>query len=393
MSKVKLYQTSGDVFVKSNGEKRKVKAEVPETIEDVDTLVDLYGKNTIPIKNNDVIITEQDSYAINIQDENDPDYTVVSLFPNSKAKVSVKGKQITEVNLDNGLFRVETKNPIHLPLAEIEYLDDSTYFFYIEVKDNQVSISLVSGHAETTHKELGEKVKLQMKEQATLTPDSIEGPLEVDQKFKDAYKKQREFESKFYDLFDDASLIQQKAYISNMEENIAEVKQEIREIKEEGDDPPAQMVTGLHQMEREVKKAKRELRKNLERKTREKEKQKKVSEFQKKFRKQEEKFAKELEQMSKEVSSETAPAGDSVEMTELEKQIQAAGQGLPSEMQSSTKEGESADEMTDLERKIQAAGEELDSEAKGAPKSGEDDDELTDLEKKIQAAGEELDED
>lgn len=386
MSKVKLYQTSGDVFVNSDGEKRKVKAEVPEKIDDIETLVDLYGKNTIPIKNNDVIITEQDSYAINIQDENDPDYTVVSLFPNSKAKVSVKGREITEVNLDDGLFRVETKNPIHLPLAEIEYLDDSTHFFYIEVQNNQVSISLVSGHAEITHKDLGEKVKLQMKEQATLTPDSIEGPLEVDQKFKDAYKKQREFESRFYDLYDDASLIQQKAYISNMEENIGEVKQEIREIKEEGDDPPAQMVTGLHQMEREIKKAKRELQKNLERKTKEKEKQKEVLEFQKKFRKREEKFAKELEQMSQEISSETAPAKDSTEMTDLEKKIQGAGSGIQEE----STESSSSYEMSDLEKKIQAAGEDLDSARGSTSESEGSDAELTDLEKKIQAAGDEL---
>jgi len=390
MSKVKLYQTSGDVFVKSNGEKRQVKAEVPEEIDDIDTLVDLYGENTIPINNGDVIVTGAESYAINIQDENDPDYTAVSLFPNSKAKVSVKGKEITEVELYNGLFRVETKNPIHLPLAEIEYLDDSTHFFYIDVNDSQVSISLVSGHAEISHSELGDKVKIQMKQQATLTPDSIEGPLEVDQKFKDAYKKQREFESRFYDLYDDASLIQQKAYISNMEENIAEVKQDIREIKEEGDEPPAQLVTGLHQMEREVKKAKINLREELERKTQEKEKQKEVSEFQKKFNEREEKFAKELEQMSKEVSSKTSASGKGAEMTDLEKKIQAAGKDLDSGTQDIPSEGGSEDGMTDLEKKIQAAGEELDSAEASTSKSEDNADGLTDLEKKIQAAGEEL---
>ena len=388
MSKVKLYQTSGDVIVKSNEKKRKVKAEVPEAIEDIESLVDLYGENTIPINDSDVIITEADSYAINIQDENDPDYTAVSLFPNSKAKVSVNGKEITDVELYNGLFRIETKNPIHLPLAEIEYLDDSTHFFYIDVKDSQVSISLVSGHAEITHSESGKKVKLQMKEQATLTPDGIEGPLEVEQKFKDAYKKQREFESRFYDLYDDASLIQQKAYISNMEENIAETKQEIREIKEEGGQPPAQMVTGLHQMEREVKKTKRGLREELEKKSQKKEKQKEVSEFQKKFNKREEKFAKELEQMSKEVSTKTSTSGKATEMTDLEKKIQAAG----SDIQKTSTDSGSSDEMSDLEKKIQAAGEELDSAGASTSESGDSDDDLTDLEKKIQAAGEDSEE-
>lgn len=147
----------------------------------------------------------------------------------------------------HGLFRVETKNPIHVPLATINYLDDVTHFFFIEVKEENVAVSLVSGHAEITHKNLDKSVKIQMKEQATVKPSSIEGPLEVEQKFKDAYTKQREFESKISNLYDDAALLQQKAHISEMEDQLAEFKQDIRELEKEGP-VPAQMKMGLKRL-------------------------------------------------------------------------------------------------------------------------------------------------
>jgi hypothetical protein len=389
MSKVKLYQTQGNVFVKSNGEKQKVEAKVPESIDDLDTLVNLYGENTIPITNNDIIITGENSYAINIQDENDPDYTSISLFPNSKAKVNVKGKEITEMELMNGLFRVETKNPIHLPLANINYLDDSTHFFYIEVQEGKVSISLVSGHAEIVHEELGENVKIEMKEQAILTPSNIRGPLEVEQKFKDAYKKQREFESKFNNLYDDASFIQQKIFISDMEKQIAQFKKDIAQLEQEGGSAPAQMKMGLQQLERQLKDAKKEFKEEIKRKSKKPEKQKELSEFERKFQARERKFDKELEKMAKGVSNKGKISQKNEEMTELERKIQAEAEKLESPKQGKS-EDINEEGMTELEKKIQAAGEEIKSG--GESNSGEisSDGELTELEKKIQAAGEEI---
>ncbi len=371
MSKVKLYQTHGNVFIKSNGKKQQVEAKIPESLDDLDTLVNLYGKNAISIRNNDIIITGNESYAINIKDKNDPDYTSISLFPNSKVKVNVKGKEITEIELMNGLSRVETKNPIHLPLANINYLDDSTHFFYIEVQDGKVSISLVSGHAEIVHKELGEKVQIQMKEQVTLTPSNIKGPLEVEQKFKDAYKKQREFESKFYDLYDDASLIQQKFFISDMEKQISQFKNGIAEIEQEGGSAPAQMKMGLQQLEKQLKDAKKELKEELKRKSKEPEKKKELSEFKREFQARERKFTKDLDKMAKEISNETKSSQKSEEMTELEKKIQAAGEELKSGEKDLSDENNSDDEMTELDKKIQAAGEELKSEEEKSSKEEE----------------------
>jgi myosin heavy subunit len=392
MSKVKLHITSGDIFVQSNGKKKKVEAKIPDSLDSLKTLEDLFGPNTVPIHNNDIIITEEDSYAINIQDENDPDYTVVSLFPNSKAKLRISDKQITEVELMNGLFRVETKNPIRLPLAKIEYIDDSTQIFFIEVKENKVSVSIVSGYSRIQHEELNDKAEIQMQEQVNLTPSSIEGPMDVDQKLKNAYKKQREFEAKFYGLFEDASILQQKVFIADMEKSITEYKQDIRELEEDGGSAPTQMKIGLQQLKKQLKDAKQEFREELSKRSQKEKKEKEQSEFQKKFEAREKKFQEDLAKMSQELSSssEASSSKSDEEKTELEKKIQAAGEELEDlDAPSADIEG-SDEEMTELEKKIQAAGEELeDLDAPSADIEGSDE-EMTELEKKIQAAGEEL---
>lgn len=386
MSKVKLNQTAGKVFVKSDGKRKKVEAKIPETLDNLETLEELYGSNTVPIHDDDVIITEEDSYAINIQDKNDPDYTILSLFPNSKAKVSIKGKEITEIKLIEGLFRVETKNKILLPLARINYLDNSTHFFYIEVKDDKVSISLVSGHAEIIHEQLDEKVQIQMKEQTTLTPTSIEGPMKVDQKFKDAYKIQRDFESKFIDLYEDASILQQKALITEMKKTIQENKQDIKEIREEGGDVPKGMMIGVDKLEIQLKQMQKEFKENLKRKREAPKKAKEVAEFEKKFAAREKKFQEELEAMSHEISPKDNLVQSGEELTDLEQKIQAASNEL---LQGSSNKSSSDDGgMTDLEKRIQAAGKEL--ELRSPDEEESDEEEMTDLEKKIQAAGKEL---
>ena len=93
--------------------------------------------------------------------------------------------------------------------------------------------------------------------------------------------------------------------------------------------------------------------------------------------------------MSQEISSEPTSSGETTDMTDLEKKIQAAGQESGPDLQGTSNESGSNSEMTDLEKKIQAAGEELGSEGATASESGDSaDEDLTDLEKKIQSAGE-----
>jgi len=382
MSKVRLKQTAGNVFIQSNGEKKKVEAKIPDELEDLDTLAELYGSNTVPIHDGDMIITEKDSYAINIQDENDPDYTALSLFPNSKARVSIRGKEITEVELMKGLFRVETKNPIQFPLAEIRYLDDATQILYIEVKDEEVSISLVASQVEVAHEKSDKKVRLQMKEQATLTPSDIEGPLEVDQKFKDAYKIQRKFEAKLFDLHEDASFLQQKAMIIEIERTIEDNKQDIKEIQEEGGNIPKQMIIGVEQLERQLAQAKKEYNEELERRRKAPEKEEELAEFEKKFAARQKKFQEELDAMAQEISSRETMSQSEGELTELEKRIQAAGKELKTN--SSEGGGSEDDGLTELEKKIQAAGKEL--ETNSSEGGGSEDDGLTELERKIRDA-------
>ena len=225
-----------------------------------------------------------------------------------------------------------------------------------------------------------------MKEQATLTPSSIEGPKDVDQKFKDAYKTQRKFEAKFIDLHEDASFLQQKAMIAEIEKTIEDNKQDIKEIREEGGNVPKQMIIGVDQLERHLAQAKKEYNEELERRRGAPERERELAEFEKKFAAREKKFQEELDAMSQEISSEGMAGQPDEGMTELEKQIQAAGEGLET---GSSDEGSSDDEdMTELEKKIQAAGEGL--ETGSSDEGGSDDEDMTELEKKIQAAGKDL---
>ncbi|TXT59177.1 MAG: hypothetical protein BAJALOKI2v1_240005 [Promethearchaeota archaeon] len=392
MSKVKLYQTHGKVFIKSNGEKQKVEANIPKNLESLDSLANLYGENTVPVKDGDIIITQENSYAINVQDENDPDYTTISLFPNSKGKLEIQGKEIKKVILMNGLFRVETKNPIELPLANISYLDDSTQFFYIEVTPEEVSISLVSGQAEISHKNLARKVQIQMKEEVILRPSSIDGPIEVEKKFKDAYKKQREFEANFFNLFNDASFIQQKTYIADMEKQISRLKKDIKEIENEGGSAPTQMKIGVQQLEKQLKGAKKKFKEEIKKKTQKKEKEKELSQFEKEFEARERKFEKELENMARGVSLGAKSSKIDKNMSDLEKKIQRMSKELKSENQTAENENNSENGLSQLEKKIQAAGDELKSEGTESSNQDGSNDGLSELEEKIQAAGKEIEE-
>lgn len=363
MSKVKLYITSGDVFIKSNGEKKKVSAEIPDKLDSIESLANLYGENAVPIRDKDIIITHDNSYAINIQDSNDPNYTALSLFPNSKAQLRINDKEITQIDLINGLFRVETKNPILLPLVQIKHKGDATQFFYIEVRESKVSVSLVSGQAEISHKKLDEMIQIAMKEQVNATISKMKGPIEVKEKFKDAYRTQWDFEAKFNTFFEDASFLQQKAYIKDMKKNISDLKNDIQEIENEGGNAPTQMKIGLKKMERELKKAKKEFRENLQDEKEKKKKEKELSKFQKKFNQREEQFEKELEQMSQEISSgEKSNKKDKEEISELEKQIQQAGKDLNIKNENTSDDSVNDDEVSDLEKKIKAMAEGLEEE-------------------------------
>lgn len=380
--RVELNQTEGTVYIKSNGEKRKVEARAPQNEEDLEKEL------TVPIKDGDTIITEQDSYAIDISDENTAHYTYVSLFPNSKAKLDITGATINKVTLMDGLFRVRTYNPISLPLAEIHYLVESDHFFWIEVKDGEkVSIALVSGYAEITHKELGKSTKIQMNQQVTLTPSSIsEQPQEVDQKFKDGYKKQRDFESNYWAMTEGMGEKIEEGYVEMMQNNIVELEKDIRELEEEGEIVPQMLRTQLKQFKRELKKAKQEIKENREYRKQKKQDQKEATEFQKKFAEREAKFAEDLDKMAQEVSTEGgAPesTGGDGELTDLEKKIQAAGADTESsEASSSGDEG-----LTDLEKQIQAAGNDIQSEESESSDGDEEEEELSELEKKIRDAG------
>jgi hypothetical protein len=361
MSKVKLYITSGEVFKKSNGKERKISAEIPESLDSIESLAELYGENAVPINHKDIIITKENSYAINIQDSNDPDYTAVSLFPASKVQLSIKDKEITQIDLKKGLVRVETKNPINLPFVNIEHEGNTTQFFYINVQENKVSISLVSGQAEIIHEKLSDKCHIEMKEQVNATPSKLEGPIEVEQKFKDAYKTQWNFEAKFNTLFDDASFLQQKAYIADMGKNISELEKDIEEIEEEGGQAPAQMKIGLKKLKQELKKAKKEFHQYIEEKKSKKKKEKEISEFQKKFEQKEKKFEKELNQMSQEISSEEKTNEDKKELSDLEKKIQKAGKELENKDYIDSEGEDSQEDLSDLEKKIKTAADDLEN--------------------------------
>lgn len=141
-------------------------------------------------------------------------------------------------------------------------------------------------------------------------------------------KKQKEFEANIFDLYDDASMLQQKAYISDMEDQIAQYKQDIREIEEDGGSVPAQMKMGLKQLKKQLRGAKEEFQEELKRKRQEKKKEEELSESEKKFRARERKFEKELEEMSEGSSSVTTSIQTKEDMTELEEKIQAAGEDL-----------------------------------------------------------------
>ncbi|MFO8017823.1 MAG: hypothetical protein R6U96_04255 [Promethearchaeia archaeon] len=380
---VELNQTEGTVYIKRNGEKQKVEARAPENEEDLEK--DL----VVPIKDGDTIITGEDSYAIDISDENTDHYTYVSLFPNSKAKLNIKGATITKVTLMDGLFRVRTYGPISLPLAEIEYLVDSDHFFWIHVKDEEkVSVALVSGYAEITHKDLGKSTKIMMNQQVTLTPSSIsEKPEEVDQKLKDAYKKQRDFESNYWAMTEGMSKQFEEGYVEMMQKNVVQLEKDIKELEEEGEIVPKMLRTQLKQFKRELRKAKQEVKENREYRKQKKEAEKEATEFQKKFEKREAKFAQDLENMAQEVSKDDRSQesqGGGEELTDLEKQIQAAG----SDTDTSEATPSENEDLSELEKQIQAAGEGTQTdESETSEEEGEEDEDLSELEKKIRDAG------
>lgn len=380
---VVLKQTIGNVFIQSNGKKRKVETVPPKNVEEIDDYKE------IPIKDGDVIITEKNSYAIDIGDKNTSHYTYVSLFPNSKVKLNIKGATITKVILMNGLFRVHTYGPIEMPLAEIDYLVESDHFFWIHVKKGErVSIAIVSGYAEISHKQLDKSVKIQMNQQVTLTPSSMsDEPEEVDQKFKDAYKKQREFESNYWAFTDDMSEQIEGGYVEFMQNHIVELEKQIKEIEEEGDFVPKMLRTQLEQAKRELKKAKQEIKENKAYRKQKKKAEKEATEFQKKFDEKQAQFDKELNQMAQEVSTKEQSSENQggEEMSELDKQIQSAGSELDASG-SKTSETSDEDEISDLEKQIQAAGDELNS-GNSESTDGEEEEELTELEKKIRDAG------
>src|SRR6056297_2024374 len=110
MSKVKIQDTIGAVFVVSNGDKRKVSAKSPETPEEI------VNPESVSLKDGDEIITGPNSYVWDISDQSISGITTISLGPESRIQLTISGqKNIKKIRVKEGICQLMTPATIEVP--------------------------------------------------------------------------------------------------------------------------------------------------------------------------------------------------------------------------------------------------------------------------------------
>jgi Domain of unknown function (DUF4352) len=196
---VNIEQTIKDVYITSKDKKRKVVANYSESLQE--------ERKLVPLKDGDVITTDEGSYVLEISDENTAKtITNITMFPCSEIRIGIKGKSITKIQIIKGLIRISTSCQISIPFAIIRYTNEYG-MLWIEVTDDVVSIASEALPVEIMHKKLKKKVEIMFRHQATMKADSIsKEPEPLEQKFKDAYKLREKYVIKYLQQFQDKSI-------------------------------------------------------------------------------------------------------------------------------------------------------------------------------------------
>lgn len=217
MGYVNIEQTIGDVYITSKDKKRKVEAYYSESLQE--------GRKLVPLKDGDLIMTDNNSYVLEISDENTAkNITYITIFPCSEIIIGIKGKAITKIQILKGLIRIDTGSTIDIPYATIRYTHEKG-MLWIDIKDDVVSIASEALPVEIIHKKLNKKVEIMFRHQATIKVNSISKPEPLDQKFKDAYKLRGQYVNKYLKKFQDKN-------IDNLYRNLPEtIKLQVESIK------------------------------------------------------------------------------------------------------------------------------------------------------------------
>ncbi len=176
MSEVRISYTIGNVSIKRGDTKRNIEA-IP-------------FKKSIPLKDRDNIATGPRSYVIDLSDK--PGYTqtgtMITVFPNSKFALGIKGNLITTVELVNGLFRIATEKGVITPTAELRFPQGTNTFWIYVAKDGAVVVASEAVPMEVVHKKTIKGAVIGFQQQVTVTEEDILEPCAVDQRFKEAHK-------------------------------------------------------------------------------------------------------------------------------------------------------------------------------------------------------------
>ncbi|MGQ9847999.1 MAG: hypothetical protein ACUVQP_10955 [Bacteroidales bacterium] len=175
MSNINISYTIGDVSLVRGHKKRNIEA-VP-------------FKTSVGLKDGDRIITGGRSYVVELYDEPGVTQTgtMITIFPNSELVLGIKGI-IKTIELIHGLFKISTEKEVITKTAELRFLQGSNMFWIDVAKDGAVVVASESTPIEVIHKKTKKGVLLNYKKQVTVTQEVVLEPIDIDQRFKEAYK-------------------------------------------------------------------------------------------------------------------------------------------------------------------------------------------------------------